>query len=153
MEAALEIWNANFGLSRPLVEGDTVFAIRREINRTMTEKVGVFRTGEDLAEAVEELAGLRRRYSALRVPLKEAPFNYQLADHIEVGYLLELSEITAGAALRRTESRGAHFRLDYPERDDQNWLNHTFIRKGESGPVYEPGKVSITKHQPQERGY
>ncbi len=153
LDAAMERWLANFGQSRPEVEGDSVFVIRRELNRTMTEKVGVFRTGEELKEAREELAGLRRRYSALRVPVKEAPFNYQLTEHLEVGYLLDLSEITAAAALRRTESRGAHFRLDFPGRDDRNWLNHTLIKKGEKGPVFGTGSVSITRYPPQERGY
>ncbi|MFZ5647815.1 MAG: FAD-dependent oxidoreductase [Bacillota bacterium] len=153
LAAAMDRWNSNFGESRPVVEGDSVFAIRRDINQTMTEKVGVFRTGKELEEAVKDLAGLRNRYSALRAPVKEAPFNYQLAEHLEVGYLLELSELIAGAALRRTESRGAHYRMDYPARDDSNWLNHTLIRKGDQGPVFEAGKVSITKYQPQERGY
>lgn len=152
-DAARERWLANFGESRPEVEGDSVFAIRKEINRTMTEKAGVFRTGQELEEAVAELAVLRRRYSALRVPAEESAFNYRLADHQEVGYLLDLSELTAAAALRRTESRGAHCRLDYPARDDDRWLNHTLIRKGEKEPVFEAGKVSITRHLPQERGY
>lgn len=153
LDSAMERWNGNFGESRPLLEGDSVFAIRRDINLTMTKKVGVFRTGEELQEAVKDLAGLRRRYSALRAPVKNAHFNYQLAEHLEVGYLLELSEIIAAAALRRTESRGAHYRMDYPKRDDSNWLNHTLIRIGDQGTVYEAGKVSITKHLPQERGY
>lgn len=153
LDAAMERWIGIFGDSAPEVENDGVFAIRREINRTMTEKVGVFRTGGELEEAVSDLAGLRRRYGALRVPVKEAPFNYQLTEHLEVGFLLDLSEITAAAALRRTESRGAHSRLDYPERDDQNWLIHTFVRIGDKGPVFEAGKVSITKYLPQERGY
>lgn len=153
LDTAMERWNGNFGESRPVLDGDSVFAIRRDINLTMTKKVGVFRTGEELQEAVKDLAGLRQRYSALRAPVKYAHFNYQLAEHLEVGYLLELSEIIAGAALRRTESRGAHYRLDYPKRDDSNWLNHTLIRIGDQGTVYEAGKVSIAKHLPQERGY
>ncbi|MFZ5650051.1 MAG: FAD-dependent oxidoreductase [Bacillota bacterium] len=153
LEAAMERWIGNFGQSRPVVEGDTVFDIRRDINRTMTEKVGVFRTGGELEEAMKDLAGLRNRYSALRATFKETPFNYQLTDHLEVGYLLDLSELIAGAALRRTESRGAHYRMDYPSRDDSNWLNHTLIKKGDRGPQFEAGKVSITKYPPQERGY
>jgi len=153
LETAMERWEGNFGESRPLLEDDSVFAIRREINRTMTENVGVFRTGDELREAVKDLAELRKRYSTLRVSVKDAHFNYELTEHLEVGYLLELSEITAGAALRRTESRGAHYRTDYPKRDDDNWLKHTLIRKGDQGTAYEDGEVSITRHLPQERGY
>jgi len=116
--------------------------------------VGVFRTGEELREAVEEIAALRGRYESLRVPAGETPFNSQLIEHLELGCLLELSEITAGAAYRRTESRGAHYRLDHPQRDDANWLHHTLVRRGDDGrPLYEAGPVAITRFQPRERGY
>lgn len=153
LDQALDRWHNNFGLSEPLVEGDSDFAIRSELNRVMTDKVGVFRTGAELREAVDSIAALRRRYSALRVPAGEMPFNYGLAEHLEVGYLLDLGEVIAGGALRRTESRGAHYRLDYPARDDARWLNHTLVRRGDGGPLYEAGQVSITKLQPMERGY
>ncbi|MHB8917781.1 MAG: FAD-binding protein [Desulfocucumaceae bacterium] len=153
LEAARERWEAVFTNSHPENKGDSCFAIRREINRTMTEKVGVFRSGGNLGEAVAHLAGLRKRYSALLPPVKVASFNYHLTDYLEVGYLLDLAEITAAAALRRTESRGAHFRTDYPKRDDREWLNHTLVIKGDNGPVFEAGKVSITRHLPEERGY
>jgi len=79
-----------------------VAAIRDALNRTMTDKVGVFRTGEEL-QRPWRIASLRRRYGSLRVPAGEAPFNNQLIEHLELGCLLELSEITAGAAYRRTE--------------------------------------------------
>lgn len=153
LDAARQRWEYNFGVSKPAVDGDSVFQIRRELNEIMTKKVGVFRTGHELQEAVNKLAGMRRRYEMLRVAKKEEPYNYELTEHLEVGYLLDLSEVIAGAALRRTESRGAHSRLDYPARDDQNWLQHTLISKNEQGPVFGPGEVSITKYQPQERGY
>jgi succinate dehydrogenase / fumarate reductase flavoprotein subunit len=123
------------------------------MNRTMTDKVGVFRTGEELREAVEEIAALRRRYGALRVPAGERPFNYQLIELLELGCMLELSEVTAGAAYRRTESRGAHYRMDYPKRDDADWLHHTLVRRGGDGPVYEAGPVAITRFRPETRGY
>ena len=154
LEQARVRWEAHFGISQPEVDDDCVSAIREQLNRTMTDKAGVFRTGGELRQAVEEIANLRRRYAALRVPSGERPFNYALTEHLELGYLLDLSEVTAGAALRRTESRGAHYRMDYPQRDDVNWLNHTLIRRGKEGrPVYESGRVSITRYQPQERGY
>jgi len=153
LAAARQRWEDNFGESRPAAAGDSVFAIRHELNRLMTEKVGVFRTGAELQEAAGELAALRQRYRRLRVPGREAPFRYDLVEYLETGYLLELGEIIAGAALRRTESRGAHYRLDYPARDDRNWLKHTFIRRGEGGPVFTSGEVCITKHLPGERGY
>ena len=154
LDQALARWEANFGAAAPQQPDDSAAAIRDALNRTMTDKVGVFRTGEELREAVEEIAALRGRYESLRVPAGETPFNSQLIEHLELGCLLELSEITAGAACRRTESRGAHYRLDYPQRDDANWLHHTLVRRGDDGrPLYEAGPVTITRFQPRERGY
>jgi len=153
LERAEENWKNNFGSNSPLDPGDNIFKIRREMNRTMTEYVGVFRTESELKQAVDILAGLKERYSTLKVSRKEEPFNYELIEHIEVGYLLDLSEIIALAALRRTESRGAHYRTDFPQRNDQDWLNHTIIWRGEKGPEFGKEPVSITKYQPVERGY
>ncbi len=133
--------------------GDSAFAIRREMTTLMTEQVGVFRTGSELEDAVRKLAQLRDRYQRLKPPGGSRPFNYALMDYLEVGYLLDLCEIIAKGALRRTESRGAHYRLDYPRRDDQNWLCHTFVRRGEKGPEFSNGPVKITRYAPQERGY
>jgi succinate dehydrogenase / fumarate reductase flavoprotein subunit len=149
----MDRWNSMFGKSKPLVDGDSVFTIRRELNRIMTEKVGVFRTEDELTEAIKEISTLCERYRELRVAVKANPYNYALTEHMEVGYLLELSNIMTRAAIRRTESRGAHFRLDYPSRDDENWLSHTLVCKGDQGPVFEAGKVSINKYLPEERGY
>lgn len=119
----------------------------------MTNLVGVFRVSNELEQAVDGLSGLKERYSRLRVSAGERPFNYELIDLLELGYLLELSDIIARSALRRTESRGAHYRLDYPGRDDASWLHHTFARLGPDGPVLTAGEVSITKFPPHERGY
>jgi succinate dehydrogenase / fumarate reductase, flavoprotein subunit len=80
-------------------------------------------------------------------------YNYELTEYLDLGSLLDLCEVIAKGALRRTESRGAHFRNDYPERDDQDWLAHTFAQYSPSGPVLTNGEVSITKYQPAARGY
>ncbi|MHB8771350.1 MAG: FAD-dependent oxidoreductase [Syntrophales bacterium] len=150
---ALARWQANFSAA-PRHRDDSAAAIRDALNRTMTDKVGVFRTGEELGEALAEIAALRTRYESLRLAPGERPFNAELIEHLELGCLLELSEVTAGAAFRRTESRGAHYRLDHPHRDDARWLHHTLIRRGADGrAVYEAGPVSVTRFPPQERGY
>jgi len=153
LEQAAEEWKRNFGSSEPVTPGDNIFLIREEMTRTMTDKVGVFRTEEELKEAVEILGKLRKRYKALKVDREGEPFNYQLMEFIETGYLLDLSEIIARAALRRTESRGAHYRIDFPNRNDQDWLEHTMVTRGENGPVFKGKSVSITKYRPVERGY
>lgn len=151
---ALEPWS-NL-LSTPhqvLSENDSPFAIRLEMATLMTNQVGVFRTGDELEDAVDRLQQLKERYRRLSPQGGSQPFNYALMDHLEVGHLLDLSDIIARGALARTESRGAHFRLDYPERDDRNWLHHTFVSRGDTEPEFAKGEVSITRHKPQERGY
>jgi succinate dehydrogenase / fumarate reductase flavoprotein subunit len=132
---------------------DTIFAVRREMAALMTNEVGVFRTGSELENAVSVLGLLKDRYLRLPRPGGAQPFNYALMDYLEVGYLLDLSEIIALGALARTESRGAHFRLDFPERDDLNFLHHTFARRGENGLELSGSPVAITAHKPQQRGY
>jgi succinate dehydrogenase / fumarate reductase flavoprotein subunit len=134
-------------------EDDSAFAIRQEMTSVMTNQVGVFRIGNELEDAVRRLDQLRERYGRLSPAGHVQPFDYGLMDYLEVGYLLDLAEIIARGALARTESRGAHFRLDYPKRDDKSWLHHTFVRLAETGPEFSKGSVSITRHQPQERGY
>lgn len=153
LQQAQERWEALFGTSRPLEEGDSIFKIRREMNETMTSMVGVFREAGELKQAVDVLTSLRRRYRALKVPVRRQPFNYLLTEHLEVGCLLELSEIIARAALRRTESRGAHYRTDYPARNDRDWLCHTIVQRGAAGPEFSAEPVKIKNYQPVERGY
>ena len=114
---------------------------------------GVFRDGAELEDAVKRLAEMKERYRRLTPPSGEQPYNYGLIHYLELGYLLDLCELIAKGALRRTESRGAHFRLDYPGRDDRNWLCHTISRWGEKGPEFSDGPVSVTLYIPQERGY
>ncbi len=150
----LEPWNALLSANpSPSPRDDSAFAVRREMAALMTNQVGVFRTGVELENAVAGIGLLKKRYSDLPRPGGAQPFNYALMDYLELGYLLDLSEIIARGALARTESRGAHFRLDCPNRDDVNWLFHTFACRGENGPEFSRGTVAITSHKPQQRGY
>jgi succinate dehydrogenase / fumarate reductase flavoprotein subunit len=133
--------------------GDRPGILKREMTGLMMDKVGVFREGDELAEAVSELRTLRQRYEAIRLPSNGLAFNYELVTYLELGWMLELAEVIAQGALRRTESRGAHYRLDYPERDDERWLVHTYAQRSDDGPVFSDGSVAITRFQPAERGY
>lgn len=154
VQNALRSWQSLLAIApSPSADGDSTFAIRREMTSIMTNQVGVFRTGSELEDAVARLARLKERHEKLSPPGKAMPFNYALMDYLEIGYLLDLSEVIARGALARTESRGAHYRLDYPRRDDQRWFHHTFARKGDEGPEFSAGAVTITRYQPQERGY
>lgn len=132
---------------------DDAFAIRSEMTTLMTNQVGVFRIGAELEDGVERLRELRKRYSRLTAPAGTQSFNYALMDYLEVGYLLDLSEVIAAGALARTESRGAHYRLDFPERNDTDWLHHSFALKSAAGPELSAGRVSISRYKPQKRGY
>jgi len=91
----------------------------------MMEKVGIYRNDADMRAAVVEVQQLKERYRAVRVQDTGRQFNTDILELIELGNMLDLSLMTAAAALNRTESRGAHSREDYPERDDDNWLKHS----------------------------
>ncbi|GAP63383.1 succinate dehydrogenase flavoprotein subunit [Ardenticatena maritima] len=136
-------------------DGDeNVATIRAEMQKLMMNNVGVFRTEELLTEAVEKLKELKERARNISIQDKGKRFNQDLLEAIELYNLLDLAEVTALSALNRTESRGAHSREDYPERDDENWLKHTLIYREEDGSYrfdYKP--VTITKFEPKPRVY
>lgn len=148
-----ESWESIFAGKEQGAGDDDVFRIRQEATGIMTRQVGVFRVGSELEDAVKRLAGLKERYKKCTPRAAKQPFNYDLMDYLELGYLLDLCQVIAGGALRRTESRGAHYRLDYPQRDDRRWLCHTFAHRGEAGPEFSDGPLQITRYTPQERGY
>ncbi len=130
------------------------YEIRRRLQVMMDEKVGVFRQGSTLEEAWSELKKLKELYSRARVENTSRVYNNNLRDFLELGSMLDVAEAIVVGALNRTESRGAHYRLDYPRRDDVNWLKHTlvFYRRGEPPELgYTP--VRITKWKPEERKY
>jgi len=126
--------------------------IRREMQAMMDEQVGVYRTGAGLEEALDKIHELQARYKRIRVEDKGYKWNTDLMEAWELGALLDLAEVTAFAALARTESRGSHYREDYPQRDDVNFLKHSLVWKNGTLTVkYKP--VRITRIQPQERKY
>ena len=135
-------------------EGDEkVPAIRDEMRKIMNDKVWIFRTGEELQEALKEIRKLRKRFENIRVEDKGGAFNMGLIEVLQLDFTLELAEATVVSALARTESRGAHYRLDYPKRDDKNWLKHTLAYYTREGPRLEYIPVTITKWTPTERKY
>ncbi len=133
---------------------ETTAGIRRDMGNLMSEKAGIYRVGNDLKEAVAQLAVLKERYKRLKVQDKSKIFNTELVAALELENLLDLAEIISQGALERTESRGAHYREDFPERDDKNWLKHTMATKGTDGRpeiTFEP--VTISRFQPEKRTY
>ena len=109
--------------SRP--DGERVADLRRTLQETMDRNAQVFRSGESLTEAMEVIKDLQKRYRNVSVQDKGRLFNTDLLEAIELGFLLDVAEVTVLAALNRKESRGGHYREDFPERDDVNYMLHT----------------------------
>ena len=128
--------------------------IREDLSKMMMANVGVFRTEELLKEALEKIRELKERYGRARVRDQGKIFNQELMEAWEVGCLLDIAEATTICALNRTESRGAHYREDHPERDDEEWLKHTLaVRKPDGSIEFTYKPVVITKWQPKVRTY
>ena len=128
-------------------------ALRREMQTLMSLEVGVFRTADGMQRAVDGLRQLEERFNQVRVDDTGRVFNTDLLEAWELGCMLEVAEVTAVAALARTESRGAHAREDFPKRDDVNWMKHSLAQR-DAGTVrlaYKP--VTITRFEPKERVY
>lgn len=137
---------------------ERVAELRRELQETMDANVMVFRTEQTIKTAVEKLAELRERYRNVSIQDKGKRFNTDLLEAIELGNLLDLAEVMAVSALARKESRGGHYREDYPNRDDVNFMRHTMAYRevGDDGTEsirldYKP--VVQTRYQPMERKY
>ncbi len=138
--------------------GERVAAIRRDLQQTMDLNAQVYRTEATLKQALTDIHDLRRRYRHVAVQDKGARYNTDLLEAIELGFLLDLAEVTVVGALERKESRGGHAREDYPNRDDVNYMRHTMAYRipgagDESGVRVDYKPVSMTRYQPMERKY
>jgi succinate dehydrogenase / fumarate reductase flavoprotein subunit len=130
------------------------YRIHAELGTVMNEKVGIFRTREELGQALENLLDLKRRYRDVGVSSPARHMNYELTNALELEQMLEVAHTIIRGALLREESRGAHFRTDFKTRNDRDWLKHTIARRGEDGaPVLSFKDVVITRYQPVERKY
>jgi len=134
-------------------EGEHLADLRAEMQAVMMDQCGVFREAQRLTEALDTLHTLQERYQRLALQDRGHVFNTEVLEALELENLLALAEVMAAAALNRTESRGAHFREDYPERDDENWLKHTLAYRTEKGIEFRYKPVVITRYPPQARKY
>jgi len=135
-------------------EGDEKIPIIRDaLRRIMSGHVWVFRNGDGLKNALKEMKKLKERFVNIRVEDKDKQFNTDLVGALQLDFTLDLCEATVAGALARTESRGAHTRLDYPKRDDENWLKHTLAYYTKEGPRLEYIPVTVTKWPPVARAY
>ena len=132
---------------------ESPYQIKKELNEVMDKCFWIFRTGDEMKEGIKKIKELKERYKNVEIVDKKRRFNTDLIYAFEVGFMLDLAEVVAVAAYTRTESRGAHYRLDYPKRDDENWLKHSLAYYTPQGPKLEYIPVKITKWKPVERKY
>ncbi len=134
---------------------ENIYAIRAELQQAMDRGFGVYREKEAMKKGIETIMELKERYKNLRVEDKSRAYNTDLLFGIELGFMLDIACIVAMGALRREESRGGHARVDYPSRDDEQWLFHTlaYYAPGQPGPRFGHFPVAITNWKPVERKY
>ncbi len=132
---------------------EDVFAIRTELQRTMDHNVAVYRNGPDMEEALKKVRELKGRIEHVKVEDESRIYNTNLLAVLEAINLIDLAEVIVAGGLARTESRGAHSRRDFTERDDVNWGKHTLARYTPEGPRLDYIPVNITMWQPVERKY
>ncbi len=138
--------------------GERIARIRKELQETMDLNAQVYRTEATLKQALTDIAELKRRYRHISIQDKGARYNTDLLEAIELGFLLDLAEVTVVSALERKESRGGHAREDYPSRDDVNFMRHTMAYRtedasGETGVRLDYKPVVVTRYEPMERKY
>lgn len=159
-------------------DGERVADIRRALQETMDANAQVFRTSESLTQALADIKALRDRFEAVSVQDKTRTFNTDLLEAVELGFLLDIAETVVVGALNREESRGGHFREDFPDRDDARFMQHTMayrrplaasgadaavpgsddaFRRAETFDGYQvvlgAKPVTVTRYQPMERKY
>ena len=132
---------------------ERVADVRKALQETMDRNVQVFRDAASLEEARGVVAELKKRYESVAIHDRGRRFNTDLLEAIELGFLLEIAEVVVEGALAREESRGGHYREDFPTRDDERFLHHTMAYATPEGVRLDTKPVVITKYQPMERTY
>ncbi|GAA2519580.1 MULTISPECIES: succinate dehydrogenase flavoprotein subunit [Kocuria] len=136
---------------------EKVAAIRKDLQDTMDLNMQVFRTAETIQKALDDIAALEERYASISIQDQGKRFNLDLLEAVELGFLLELAKVMSVAALHRDESRGGHFREDFPNRDDENFMVHSMVYEDPSSPTagirQETKPVIMTRYEPMERKY
>ena len=134
--------------------GRRVSEIKDELGTTMNQNCAVFRTAEKLDAQLEIVRRLQEEAKTAYIDDRGTIFNQDVLGAIELGYLLDTAEAMVLGAIERKESRGAHTRQDFPERNDEEWLKHITITRGDDGsPEIGYAPVTMTQWEPQERVY
>jgi len=127
--------------------------IRQDVQNIMTDEVNVFRAEDGLERALEVIDEAKRRYEDVDIEDTSKTFNTDLIQALELRSIIDCAEAITVGALERTESRGAHWRYEHQERDDENWLKHTYVHHTEDGPEVEYEDVEIKEYKPKARSY
>ena len=139
---------------------EKVGAIRTELQRVMEADMQVFRTEETIRKALAAIDELEKRYANISIQDKGKRFNLDLLEAVELGFLLQLAKVMSVGALHRQESRGGHYREDFPKRDDVNFMKHSMVYldpesefEGVQGLRFDTKPVVYTRYEPKERKY
>jgi succinate dehydrogenase / fumarate reductase flavoprotein subunit len=127
--------------------------IRDDLQVSMQKNCGIFRSEKSLREQLGIIKDLRERFAGVRLEDRGKNYNTELVELLELRNLLEFTGLVVAGAINRKESRGAHYRTDYPRRDDVNWLKHSYVTEGADGPEFAYRPARITRYQPKERKY
>ena len=139
---------------------EKVGAIRADLQKTMDADMQVFRTEETIRRALKVISELEERYENISIQDKGKRFNLDLLEAVELGFLLQLAKVMSVGALHRQESRGGHYREDFPKRDDMNFMKHSMVYldpesefEGVKGLRFDTKPVIYTRYEPKERKY
>ena len=133
---------------------ESIAAIRLEMQETMEEGVGIYRDGGSLGVSADKISELKERFKDIAISDHSRTFNTEVPAAIELSFMLDVAEAMVHSALYRTESRGAHQRNDFPDRDDEKFLAHSLISRNQDGSTQvELLPVKITRWPPGERVY
>ena len=134
-------------------KGENVYLLLKKLKNVMSDKVGVFRNKTELNQALNEIASLRDAYKDVYIYGKCLRYCQELITIVEFDSMLDLAEVIILGALNREETRGSHFRTDFPHRRDKEWLKHTLVSWNQGDPEISYRDVNIGKYLPQERKY
>ena len=132
---------------------ERVSTITSELRALMERNVGIFRNETGLTEAARAIRTLKERFRLITVEDKGSVFNLELTEALELDFMLDVAEAITHSAVARRESRGAHYRIDYPKRNDEQYLSHSLARYAKEAPRIDYLPVKLTKWKPMERVY
>lgn len=153
LQRLTEQWRDHFRETTARTKGTNFVELRDRMAQVLWEGMGIFRTEKGLAQAAEALRQIHQEYRVATVGNSAPVYNTAYTHYIEVGNMLSLARCAVLAALNRRESRGAHTRVDFPQRNDKDFLHHSLVRLKGDEYVLDQRPVTIVRYKPEERKY